>query len=202
MSQQEEDPSHYTRTLVVKPALSEIYDQLLPKSKSLETACKNHCTHTSATRHVSVPRYLRLLTVLYNKQECFAQWIWVTWIAQTAFDKIQSTSQSQASVHTWSSSIFSQIRTECWGKEDDVKKVDKLGLQYTRECSQRYAHACRTTTQRLRTVRAARTPPPPPPRISSQALRSSTGVELSSIFRSVYAQTCDFATQVEVDIET
>ena len=33
-------------------------------------------------------------------------------------------------------------------------------------------------------------------------LRSSTGVELSSIFRSVYAQTCDFATQVEVDIET
>ena len=40
MSQQEEDPSHYTRTLVVKPALSQMYDQLLPKSKSLETACK------------------------------------------------------------------------------------------------------------------------------------------------------------------
>ena len=40
MSQQEEDPSHYTRTLVVKPALSQMYDQLLPKLKSLETACK------------------------------------------------------------------------------------------------------------------------------------------------------------------
>ena len=40
MSQQEEDPSHYTRTLVVKPALSQMYDQLLPTSKSLETACK------------------------------------------------------------------------------------------------------------------------------------------------------------------
>ena len=42
MSQQEEDPSHYTRTLVVKPALSQKYDQLLPKSKSLETACKTN----------------------------------------------------------------------------------------------------------------------------------------------------------------
>ena len=43
MSQQEEDPSHYTRTLVVKPALSmsQMYGQLLPISKSLETACKN-----------------------------------------------------------------------------------------------------------------------------------------------------------------
>ena len=56
MSQQEEDPSRYTRTLVVKPALSQMYDQLLPKSKSLETACKNHRTHTSAPGHVSVPR--------------------------------------------------------------------------------------------------------------------------------------------------
>ena len=28
MSQQEEDPSHYTRTLVVKTALSQMYDQL------------------------------------------------------------------------------------------------------------------------------------------------------------------------------
>ena len=48
MSQQEEDQSRYTRTLVVKPALSQMYDQLLPTSKSLETACKNQCTHTSA----------------------------------------------------------------------------------------------------------------------------------------------------------
>ena len=30
MSQQEEDPSHSTRLLVVKPALSQLYDQLLP----------------------------------------------------------------------------------------------------------------------------------------------------------------------------
>ena len=56
MSQQEEEPSRYTRILVVKPALSQMYDQLLPKSKSLETACKNYCTHTSAPRHVRVPR--------------------------------------------------------------------------------------------------------------------------------------------------
>ena len=28
MSQQEEDPSRYTRTLVVKPALSQMYDQV------------------------------------------------------------------------------------------------------------------------------------------------------------------------------
>ena len=55
MSQQEEDQSRYTRTLVVKPALSQMYDQLLPTSKSLETACKNQCTHTSAPRHVRVP---------------------------------------------------------------------------------------------------------------------------------------------------
>ena len=55
MSQREEDQSHHTRTLVVKPALSQMYDQLLPKSKSPETACKNHCTHTSAPCHVSVP---------------------------------------------------------------------------------------------------------------------------------------------------
>ena len=48
MSQQEEDQSRYTRTLVVKPALSQMYDQLLPTSKSLETACKNQCTDTSA----------------------------------------------------------------------------------------------------------------------------------------------------------
>ena len=34
MSQQEEDPSHYTPTLFVKPAFSEMYDQLLPTSKS------------------------------------------------------------------------------------------------------------------------------------------------------------------------
>ena len=60
MSQQEEDPSHYTRTPVVKPALSQMYDQLLPKSKSLETACKDHCTHSSAPRHVSVPRFRNL----------------------------------------------------------------------------------------------------------------------------------------------
>ena len=44
MSQQEEEPSRYTRTLVVKPALTQMYDQLLPTSKSLETACKHHCT--------------------------------------------------------------------------------------------------------------------------------------------------------------
>ena len=44
MSQQEEEPSRYTRTLVVKPALSQMYDQLLPTSKSLEIACKHHCT--------------------------------------------------------------------------------------------------------------------------------------------------------------
>ena len=36
MSQQEEEPSRYTRTLIVKPALSQMYDQLLPTSKSLE----------------------------------------------------------------------------------------------------------------------------------------------------------------------
>ena len=30
--------------LVVKPALSQMYDQLLPTSKSLEIACKHHCT--------------------------------------------------------------------------------------------------------------------------------------------------------------
>ena len=52
MSQQEEDPSRYTRTLVVKPALSQMYDQVeVPR-----TACKNYCTHTSAPRHVRVPR--------------------------------------------------------------------------------------------------------------------------------------------------
>ena len=56
MSQQEEDPSHYTRTLVVKPALSQMYDQLLPKAKSLENGMQNHCSHTSAPRHVRVPR--------------------------------------------------------------------------------------------------------------------------------------------------
>ena len=56
MSQQEEELSYYTRTLVVKPALSQMYDQLLPTSKSLEIACKHHCTHRSAHRHVSVPR--------------------------------------------------------------------------------------------------------------------------------------------------
>ena len=36
MSQQEEEPSRYTRTLVVKPALSQMYDQLSPTWKSLE----------------------------------------------------------------------------------------------------------------------------------------------------------------------
>ena len=41
---------------VVKPALSQMYDQLLPTSKSLEIACKHHCTHRSPPRHVSVPR--------------------------------------------------------------------------------------------------------------------------------------------------
>ena len=56
MSQQEEEPSRYTRTLVVKPALSQMYDKLLPTSKSLEMECKHHCTHGSAPRHVSVPR--------------------------------------------------------------------------------------------------------------------------------------------------
>ena len=30
--------------MVVKPELSQIYDQLLPTSKSLEIACKHHCT--------------------------------------------------------------------------------------------------------------------------------------------------------------
>ena len=40
MSQQEQDPSRYTRTLIVKPALSQMHDQLLPTWKSLETACK------------------------------------------------------------------------------------------------------------------------------------------------------------------
>ena len=33
-----------------------MYDQLLPTSKSLGTACKNQCTDTSAPHHVSVPR--------------------------------------------------------------------------------------------------------------------------------------------------
>ena len=56
MSQQKVDPSRYTRTLVVKSALSQMYDQLLPTSKSLETACNYHCTHTSMPHHVSVPR--------------------------------------------------------------------------------------------------------------------------------------------------
>ena len=56
MSQQEQDQSRYTRTLVVKPALSQMYDQLLPTSKSVETACKSQCTHTSAPRHVRAPR--------------------------------------------------------------------------------------------------------------------------------------------------
>ena len=55
MSQKEEDPSHYTHTLVVKPALSQKYDQLLPTSKSLETACKNHCTRYVGAHHVNVP---------------------------------------------------------------------------------------------------------------------------------------------------
>ena len=32
MSQQEEDPSRYTRTLVVKPALSQMYDQWLERA--------------------------------------------------------------------------------------------------------------------------------------------------------------------------
>ena len=65
MSPGQEDPSRYTRTLVVKPALSQMYDQLLPTSKSLEMACKNHCTHTSVPRHVNVPRSrnLRLLVL-------------------------------------------------------------------------------------------------------------------------------------------
>ena len=56
MSQQEEEPSRYTRTFVVKPALSQMYVQLLPTPKSLEIACKHHCTHRSEPRHVSVPR--------------------------------------------------------------------------------------------------------------------------------------------------
>ena len=54
MSQQEEEPSRYTRTLVVKPALRQMYDQLSPTSKSLKIACKHHYTHRSAPRHMSV----------------------------------------------------------------------------------------------------------------------------------------------------
>ena len=50
MSQQEEDPSHYTRTLVVKPALSQMHDQLLPTSKSLETKRKQHANTTALIR--------------------------------------------------------------------------------------------------------------------------------------------------------
>ena len=60
----------------------------------------------------------------------------------------------------------------------------KLGLQYTRECSQYTLRSCRTTTQRLRTV--LRVP-------SASVRRHFARVELCSIFRSVYAQTCDFA---------
>ena len=60
----------------------------------------------------------------------------------------------------------------------------KLGLQYTRECSQYTLRSYRTTTQRLRTV--LRVPP-------ASVRRHFARVELSSIFRSVYAQTCDFA---------
>ena len=56
LSKKKIEPSRYTRTLVVKPALSQMYDQLLPTSKSLEITCKHHCTHRSAPRHVSVPR--------------------------------------------------------------------------------------------------------------------------------------------------
>ena len=56
MSQQEEEPWRYTRTVVVQPALSQMHDQLLPTSKSLEIAWKHHCIHRSAPRHVSVPR--------------------------------------------------------------------------------------------------------------------------------------------------
>ena len=54
ISQQEEDSSHFPRTLVVKPTLSQMYDQLLPTSKSLETTCKDHVAHTSVPCHVSV----------------------------------------------------------------------------------------------------------------------------------------------------
>ena len=56
MSQQEEEPSRYTRTLVVKPALSQMYDQLLPTSKSLEICVQTPLHWGSAPRHVRVPR--------------------------------------------------------------------------------------------------------------------------------------------------
>ena len=42
MSQQEEEPSRYTRTLVVKPALSQMCDQLLRTPKSLEMQTPLH----------------------------------------------------------------------------------------------------------------------------------------------------------------
>ena len=45
-----------------------MYDQLLATSKSFETACKNHCTHTLAPRHASVPRSR-------NFSDC---WVWAT----------------------------------------------------------------------------------------------------------------------------
>ena len=53
MSQQdlEEDPSRYTRTLVVKPALSQMYDQVEVHRNGMQKLC----THTSAPRHVRVP---------------------------------------------------------------------------------------------------------------------------------------------------
>ena len=57
MSHQEVDLSRYTRTLVFKPALSQMYDKFLPTWKSVKTVCKNHCTHMSVSRHVSVPSH-------------------------------------------------------------------------------------------------------------------------------------------------
>ena len=45
-----------------------MYDQLLPTSKSLETACNYHCTHTSMPHHVSVPRSR-------NFSDCSPFWI-------------------------------------------------------------------------------------------------------------------------------
>ena len=80
MPQQEEDPSHYTRTLVVKPALSQMYDQLLATSKSLETACKNHCTHTSA--HPVMWVYLDL--GISQTAECY-HGVWSTNVQEGRF---------------------------------------------------------------------------------------------------------------------
>ena len=52
MSQQEEDPSRYTRTLVVKPALSQMYDQVEVPRNGMQKLLHS-CV---GARHVRVPR--------------------------------------------------------------------------------------------------------------------------------------------------